>query len=294
MKRLETGKTPADYISYKDSGMYERFGKNSEWQQTERIVRDTLQSIGKRIEASDSLRQRIDFQVENRLKEERRMKHMNMKKVVIGVAAACLVLGTIAVAGSGVVSITGHSSSIPDYTKYEDMAKAEAEIGYTVDAVESFGNGFHFKDIHIAEETLQDESGQVLGEEKSIKIKYSRGKEEVTVSVRKILPGENAEILMGSDFDKTIRADGVTAGYSCDTYKAVPPDYELTEEDRKNMESGHFQLAYGTDEVEISKSYYTGWIKDGMVYSIHGFDLSMGADEMLGMAQEIIESVSRE
>lgn len=218
------------------------------------------------------------------------MKHMSMKKLVIGVAAACLVVGTIAVAGSGAVSIIASSSSIPDYTKFGDMEKAEAEIGYSADAVESFGNGFHFDGIHIVEESLRDESGHILGEEKSIQISYSKGREEVDVYIRKILPGENAEVRMGTGFDKTLQADGITVGYSCDTYKAVPADYELTEEDRKNMENGHFQLAYGTDRVEISKSHYVGWIKDGISYGIQGFDLSIGADEMLGMAQEIIES----
>lgn len=107
---------------------------------------------------------------------------------------------------------------------------------------------------------------------------------------RKILPGENAEALMDINFDKTLQVDGVTVGYSCDTYKAVPVDYELTEEDKKNMESGHFQLAYGTEQVEISKSYYVGWVKDGISYCIQGLDLSINADDMLGMAREIIEN----
>ncbi len=290
MKMTKTGKTSVDYISYERKITDGASGNNGEWQQAERVVKDTLQDIGKKIEASDSLKQRVDFQLENRLKEEHKMKHMSMKKVIIGVAAACLVVGTIAVAGSGIVSITGHSSSVPDFTKFEDMEKAEAKAGYSIDAVEEFGNGFSFEDIHIAEEFLQDESGQTLGEEKSIKIDYSKGKDEVTLFARKILPGENAEAFMDINFDKTLQVDGVTVGYSCDTYKAVPVDYELTEEDKKNMESGHFQLAYGTEQVEISKSYYVGWVKDGISYCIQGFDLSINADDMLGMAREIIEN----
>ncbi len=306
METLKTGKMSADYISCKKDNAGGDPGNEREWQQKERMVKRTLHDIGGKIEASDSLKQRIDFQLGNRLEERLKcrhsssgfarkgmgikMKHMSIKKIIIGAAAACLIVGTIVVAGSGAVSITGTSSAIPDYTKFEDMGKAEAEIGYPVDAVESFGNGFRFDDIHIADEILQDESGQVLGEEKSIKIDYSKGKEEVTVFARKILPGENVEGWMNTDADKTLQAGGITVVYSCDTYKAVPVDYEVTEEDKKNMESGHFQLAYGTDQVEINKSHYVGWIKEGVIYTIHGFDLSIGADEMLGMAQEMIGS----
>jgi len=31
-------------------------------------------------------------------------------------------------------------------------------------------------------------------------------------------------------------------------------------------------------------------VKDGIVYNLSGFDLALTADEMLGMAREIIES----
>lgn len=74
------------------------------------------------------------------------------------------------------------------------------------------------------------------------------------------------------------------------TYKAVPPDYELTEEDKENMESDNFQLGYGSQEVEVRQYYATIWVKDGKVYDLGGFDLSISADEMLNMAKEIVES----
>lgn len=80
MKMTKTGKTSVDYISYERKITDGASGNNGEWQQAERVVKDTLQDIGKKIEASDSLKQRVDFQLENRLKEEHKMKHMSMKK----------------------------------------------------------------------------------------------------------------------------------------------------------------------------------------------------------------------
>lgn len=320
MKRAEAGQNMADCISYKDEiqegfqrdksrkelpeskcqeGFQEKFqeketwkdcmGNGHGWQQADSLLKSSLQSIGARIEASDSLKQRIDVQIGNRsVKEERGMKHISIKKVAIGVAAACLAVGMVTIAGRGLVSISGHGSSIPDYTKFEDMGKAESEIGYSVNVVENFSNGFRFEGISIIEQVVENEAGESLGERKGLSVEYAKGKEELAVYISKMFPGEGS--FSSEDWDKTLNVGDITVGYSKDTYKAVPPDYELTEEDKANMEKGHFQLAYGSEQVEISQSYYVGWIKDGIQYSINGFDLSLSGDELLNMAKEIIES----
>lgn len=298
MKKPKAEQSMADCISCKE-GCPEGFrgnedranslGNGSGWQMEEGLLKNSLQNIGGRIEASDSLKQRIDDQVESRsMKEERRMKHMSIKKVMIGVAAACLAVGMVTVAGKGLISISGHSSSIPDYTKFEDLEKAETKIGYSIDAVENFSNGFQFEDVRIVERIAKNEAGEKLGEQKGVSIGYTKGKDELAVYVSKLFPGETSFSYM--DWDKTLTVGDITVGYSKNTYKAVPPDYELTEEDKANMEKGHFQLAYGTEQVEISQSYCVGWVKDGIQYSINGFDLSQSGDELLNMAKEIIES----
>lgn len=255
------------------------------------FIRNTLQNTGMRIAASESLKQRIDFQIADRsVKEERKMKRINMKKVVLGVAAACVMVGTIAIAGSGVVSYMRHGSSVPDYTKFEDMGKAEAEIGYSVDCVESFGNGFRLEGIHIIENVLQDESGQTLGEKKSLQISYAKGGEEVDAYCGKLLPIEKEDITEIGDYDRTLEKDGVMIGYTSSIYKAVPPDYEPTEEDQKAMESGRLQIGYGSAEIETSQYSCVVWVKDGIQYELMGFDVSLSADEMFQMAQEMIEN----
>lgn len=300
MAKAKSGQNTADCISYKgksregfpENGNKDDFwGNNSEWQQHDRMLKNSLQNIGARIEASDRLKQRIDVQIGNRsMKEEGKMRHLSIKKVAIGVAAACLAVGMVTIAGKGLVSISGHGSSNPDYTKFEDMGKAESAIGYSIDAVENFGNGFQFKGVRIIEQTMDNEAGEKLGERKGVSLDYAKGKDELSVYVSKLFPGESEASVNSGDWDKILKVGDITVGYSKDTYKAVPPDYELTEEDKANMEKGHFQLAYGTDQVEISQSYNVGWIKDGIRYSITGFDLSQSGDELLNMAKEIIES----
>lgn len=282
MKKAESRKKTADFTSCnggrKDVGM-------------DALIKDALQNTGTRIVASESLKQRIDFQIADRsAKEGHKMKRMNMKKVVLGVAAACVMVGTIAIAGSGVVSYMGHGSSIPDYTKFEDMGKAESEIGYSVGCVESFSNGFDMKGIHIIETVLQDESGQTLGEKKSLEITYSKGGEEMDVYCKKLLPVEEADIMEIGEYDRTLETGGITMGYTSSMYKAVPPDYEPTEEDKKAMESGRLQIGDGSAEIETSQYSRVVWVKDGIRYELMGFNVSLNADEMLQMAQEMVEN----
>lgn len=76
MKKLKTRKKTADCISYKSGGTGTQAGHNKEWQETDEVIRHTLRNIGTRIEAPDSLKQRIGFQITERLeKEEHRLKN---------------------------------------------------------------------------------------------------------------------------------------------------------------------------------------------------------------------------
>ena len=78
-----------------------------------------------------------------------------------------------------------------------------------------------------------------------------------------------------------------------DGNKLVPANYELTEEDKKAQEDGNFNLAYGSDKVEVMTSYTVEWNMDGQGYSLFKFGEDLGAEEMFGMAEEIIAGQSK-
>lgn len=260
--------------------------------QTDRTVKDALTGICEHIEASDSLKQQIDSRIEGiSVKEEYCMKHISIKKVVIGVAAACLVVGTVCIAGSGIRMYKGGTSSIPNYTKFEDLNKAEGEVGYEIKAVSSFYNQFAMEGIHIGDLAVQNEAGQTEAAEKEINIEYQKNGESIMFGARKIFDMENAEEMMRERTpDKTLQAGETKVVFTETTNKFVPPDYELTDEDKANMEKEDFNLAYGSSEVKINKGYHVMWIEDGIVYTLYGADLSISPEEMLGMAKEVIES----
>ncbi|TCL61051.1 hypothetical protein EDD76_101148 [Kineothrix alysoides] len=266
---------------------------HKDWDEKDEILKETLYEMSGRISASESLKRQIDSRL---FKEEKgrtiSMKRFSMKKMAIGVAAACLVLGTASIAGSGIKSYVSHGSAIPDYTKFEDLGKAEEKAGYRIDAVEVFENGYKMKSIDISDVSLQNEAGQKEQEQKEIYIYYEKpGAERIWLSACKLFAGEAPETAFNiSAADKTMQYGDVIMIFNKTTYKFVPPDYELTDEDQKALESGAVEISYGTSDVEIKEAYSVGWVKDGIVYNLGGFDLALAADEMLGMAGEIIES----
>ncbi|MCI8946038.1 MAG: hypothetical protein HFI91_03115 [Lachnospiraceae bacterium] len=256
-------------------------------------IRQILQDSVAYIEAPDHMKRRIDCRITEILEKEKTMKKgFGWKKVAIGVAAACLMVGTVCIAGSGIRYLMGHSSAIPTYTDYSDMEQAQADVGYQVKAVETFDNGFAFKDITISDQSLVNETGQKEESQKGIHISYENGKETVVLYIRQLYQQEIAEgnPLEDAVMDDTLQIGEVLAGFRQITNKFVPPDYELTEEDEKNMESPNFNLAYGTEEVEMDTGYSVLWVENNILYELYGTDLSISGSDMLHMAEELIQN----
>ena len=84
--------------------------------------------------------------------------------------------------------------------------------------------------------------------------------------------------------------DGTELRFYKTVNKFVPANYELTEEDKKAQEAGNFDLAYGSDEIEITTSCMVEWDMDGQGYSLFKFGEELSAEEMFAMAEEIIDA----
>ena len=90
--------------------------------------------------ASRDLKERIDAEILERQKEAD-MKHFSVKKLIIGVAAGCFLISGAVYATGHAVSLSSHSYLGDGYKNFSDLDKAETELGYQVDAVETFANG---------------------------------------------------------------------------------------------------------------------------------------------------------
>lgn len=237
------------------------------------------------VTASRNLKDRIDEEILKSQKEAGTMKHLSVRKFVIGAAAACLLVGGGAYAAGHAVSFSSGHNLFDSYTSYEDMDRGEKELGYAVDSVETFVNGYRFAQMYVEDVDAWDEEGNKAYTFPEMTIHYEKeGAPHMYLAIHK--PVE--EIERSKEADDTRTCGDITLYYDEYTYKFVPPDYELTEEDKENEARDDYYISYGSDEVEIKQSTGVTWEKDGIFYNLAGMDLGLGADEMFAMAEQIL------
>lgn len=213
------------------------------------------------------------------------MKKGIMKKTVVALAAIC-VLGSMTTFAVGkITGVTSHSSSYDEVYTYEKALELQKKHGPAVNFPEEFSNGYTFSSAVPEYYETNDDSGNKVSTGSDLSVTYTKdGKENVTFSAGNGL-GESDT----PNEEKTLD-DGTTLRFYKTTNKFVPVNYELTEEDRQAQEAGHFNLAYGSDKVEIQTSYMVEWDMNGQGYYLFKFGEDLSADEMFGMAEEIIDN----
>lgn len=230
--------------------------------------------------------QEIMDRLQETKKEEYKMKHFDMKKVLIATAAAVMVLGTITVASGKIAGIVSHSSSIPDYTRYADLAEAEARAGVLTDAPESFSNGYRFKSINLVDTGYKNEDGAVSDNFTSLSLRYAKGSDTVIYDIQpRPFAGKGAADI--SDMFDIFDEDGTTFYYMEAHNKWVPGDYKPTEEEKAQVEAGTLNIGYGAAEISYSDSKQLFWEKDGHERSLFCMDSELSREELIEMALEI-------
>ena len=213
------------------------------------------------------------------------IRRIRISKVIV-IAAAIVVLLGLTVFASGVLvrSRSSHSSIIPDYYTAPSQETLQNDIGISPCVVENFSNGYVFKGASIAENEDFGEDGSVFEKYKSLYCNYMRGDDGITLYIDASIAGnqlehsEIAEIYHGSEIK-----------YFSYTNKLVPGNYRLTEQDKKDEESGKYVFSYGSDDIETHEVQGLGWEYGGLNYVISVMDNSITKDELIQMAKEIID-----
>lgn len=247
-------------------------------------IKDVLTLECDGLTASQDLKDRIDEEILTS-QEAKSMKHLSAKKLIIGVAVGCLLISGGAFAAGHAVSVSSHSDWRDGCNSYSGMEEQEKKLGYKVDSVEQFANGYTFAKAVVGESEGKDQDKNKVYTNKFMSIEYARDAEP-TVSLYIEKPA--GSYARSKPAEATKVCGDVTLHFDSATYKFVPPDYELTAEDKTNQEKDNYFISYGSDKVEIQKGYHLEWQKDGIRYEIIGFDLNLTADEMFDMAEEIV------
>ena len=224
-------------------------------------------------------------------KEGTMKKSMGVKKTAIIVAACIMVFGVTATATGIATGVVSHNKIETRTSKYEDLEKIEQQAELDITAVESFSNGYKFDYMETEESTTQDDSFNNLLSYKGISMNYVKENEPyvaIYMDPKGMVSFDGSEDAM----DSRIVGD-VNVYYSCDEYLFVPfseADGLTDEEKDRDANDPHFFISVGSDERETRMSSAVGFVMDNVYYCILSWDNAMSADEMMDMAEEIINA----
>lgn len=243
------------------------------------IFKETYKSI------IDDLQPSAELSESLKITQEAKKMKFNKKKAVIFIAAACMLCGTTVFAAGKIASYrswTNPRTAIDNYS--EAVLKAE-ELGSKIIIPEKFTNGYRFDSANEDGREALDENGNVIGKCKDFSAFYVKeNMPDIYMSIDQILEEDEENYAIESRM-----MEGYQVYFNQATYKFVPEDYELTEEDEKNMNDPHYEISYGSDQVEILNYSGISFVKDDKHYSMFSWDSNLTNDEWYAMAEELLE-----
>lgn len=216
-------------------------------------------------------------------KETQKMKKPGTGKIILIAAALTAVIGASAFAGSGIVTMwTGSSSSIPDYTEVLSPETVLKDFGFEFVVADGFSNGYKFDGAVKVDQKAIGENEEVIERTDQLECTYKRGDEHMELFVDAGSLAEYGTEQAGTYADIPIY-------YSSYTNKVVPPDYELTDDDKAAQENGDLVFSYGSDDVEVHEVRNYAWKDNGLNHSILLIDSDISSDEIMRVIGEIID-----
>lgn len=262
---------------------------------SDNIITNALKFHADAIEASPVMKEKIDLAISEQendvFKNERgRVTPMkwNFKKVAVAALGVCLLTGGACYAAGQVATQYITVGGVESYcTNFGDLSSLEEEAGIKINAVETFANGYTFDSADLDKTAAVGEDDSQLYEFPEIGLRYKNG-DLPSISIY----AEDVAYYSGSEVvpDIVRECDGIELRYVTIINKFAPADYEWSDEDIANMDNPKYNFAEGASELTILQSQNVSWEKDGVHYHMIGFDLSISAEEMLDMAEEMVRA----
>lgn len=231
----------------------------------------------------DKIKDMVDSKIDSASMERKSNTMKSKKKISLIAIAATLALGVTVFAASGIVATWfSSSSSNPEYKSLPSAEQVKSDIGYEPVLIDTFENGYTFKDGSVINNNLADESGNSVEKFKSVSFEYEKDGDRVIFSQDKF----NSEMDAEGKVISTV--SGTDIYYFSYTNKIVPPDYKMTDDDKKAEENGELVFSYGSSKVEISEVQSVTWRNNGIQYQLLQIDGKLSAKELVDMAAEVI------
>ena len=234
-------------------------------------------------EIIDNLNPSSELKDKLMITEENKIMKFSKKKALIVAAVACMIFGTTAFAAGNIASYRSWSDGSEESNLEVSREKAE-KMGASLVIPEEFSNGYTFSYSNEGGVEGFDDKGTSMAEGKSFMATYAKdGMDDLILNID---PAFEPLIMEEGDICRDI--NGVDVYYYDRIYKFVPADYELTDEDKENMEKPGYEISYGSDEVEINRCSGFIFEYESQTYNMLGFDSRLTDDEWFNMAEELL------
>lgn len=245
---------------------------------------DTPESFKNKVSAT--LGSLPDKKENDEMENKKIYKKGSIKKKVIIALVATMLVGTTVFAAGKICSITSiMGSSKRTYTTMPTAAQVKKDFKFNPKLVDKFDNGYTFSEGSTDKQEGRDEKGNCVAKSKALDFTYKKGNDELSLSMDN---GWLDEIQKKPPV--IANYSGIDLYYASNAYKFVPADYKLTEQDKQDESSGKYVFSYGADKVKISQVQYLNWKQDGINYSFTAIDSKASKDELVKMAQQVINS----
>lgn len=218
-------------------------------------------------------------------KENQTMKSKKIRYVFLAAALICLM--SITAYAADLLNIHSYMSGSSNYfQKYSQMENAMKKAGLQAEIPEEFQNGFRFQTGKNQDVDGMDENDQKVLTLTELLIYYQNEKNQtLTLRLMTHMDGLPKDERV-PDREETVGE--VSLKYYQDTYKFVPEDYQLSEEDEKWLDQPGHYLSYGADEVTESTATFLSWTNNGIDYSIMDWN-TVEPDVLFEMAEEMLK-----
>lgn len=222
------------------------------------------------------------------IRQERRennvMKRISKRKLILAVAAMCMI-ATMAVAAAGriVYTTTVSNRDNPTYKTFEEIQASEKKLGQPIHAVKQFKNGMAFNAADLMDVKCMDEQNNQVDSYPELMIRYGTGENSVNLGISKPVTAESAGVP-----DRTETYAGKELKYSAERYLFLPPDAKPSAEDQALEEAGQLYISYGSQEEERKDIYNVSWEDGDLHYMLLSWDV--GGEELMGMAREVVDA----
>lgn len=245
-------------------------------------MKDMLHRCADELHAPDKLKTRVDFALKNGSSRPRR--RWGRRLVALAAVAAIAVTGAFAAGAFGSI----RSSSRADQSLSMEQTQQHMEdAGASLTLPETIGD-FTFSHGYDIDTTAESAMGKT---EKVSEVNAEYEKDGVTLNfnAHKTYTVFSDEENSDPEPDEVQEVNGVTLAFRDSHYRFVPPDYEPSDEEKKLERRGELTISEGSDEVEDRQFQSVSWQKDGMSYSLYGFDTGLDAQTMLELASGLVE-----